>query len=111
MKSTHAPFLEQVIATLRQHPDGLGLEALSAVLDGQPARRTLQRRLAEWIQQGHLVAAGTQRSRRYRLSPAQPSEARIPLSPEGQVIRDAIGQPLHLRGKGLGRHHQHVYGG
>lgn len=97
MKSTHAPFLEQVIATLRQHPDGLGLEALSAVLDGQPARRTLQRRLAEWIQQGHLVAAGTQRSRRYRLSPAQPSEARIPLSPEGQVIRDAISQPLHLR--------------
>lgn len=110
MKHHHAPtssvsaglsdpegLLAHIVNTLRKHPDGLGVEALHAALGVQPARRTLQRRLAEWVQQGRLTAAGTQRSRRYHLPPAPPSEARIPLSDEGQAIRATVGQPLHRR--------------
>ena len=48
-------------------PDGASMEGLSARLASHVSRRSLQRKLAEYLAEGHVRAEGVQRGRRYFL--------------------------------------------
>jgi hypothetical protein len=59
--------LDKLIARIGRHPDGIGIELLLKSLRWRASRRTLQRRLAQLIEQGRLQAQGVGRSVTYRL--------------------------------------------
>lgn len=93
-----------LLALLTAHPDGLGIEAILAAQQPPVARRTLQRRLAQWVQEGLLLTQQEGRALRYTLAPqqaqgadARPPEPDWPLSPEGAAIRAYVRQPRALR--------------
>lgn len=104
--------LENLLALLADHPDGLGIDAISAGLGDAIVRRTLQRRLALLVEQGRVKKQGGARAIRYLRAPpalhvavpgfagavGQPHvETHIPTSPEGNEIRAYVRQPRQLR--------------
>src|SRR5690606_6978454 len=65
-------------------------------------RRTLQRRLADLVAEGALIAEGNARARRYRaaaraMAATSADESPIPLSPQGHSVRTEISRPLAQR--------------
>jgi fido (protein-threonine AMPylation protein) len=74
--------LERAKAALDQHPDGLTLADLEALLQGAISRRSLQRRLDEWLLQRAIRAEGERRGRRY--FNAAPSGPQV-IVPTGQL--------------------------
>ncbi|MEX8519631.1 MAG: Fic family protein [Leptothrix sp. (in: b-proteobacteria)] len=97
---------ERLLVEIARHPTGLGLEALHVALGGQPARRTLQRWLAELVRQGRVMTQGVGRALRYGpvlIAPASatkddaPANDDIPVSPQGEAIQRHVRQPLHQR--------------
>lgn len=66
--------LEQVKALLRQQPQGLTLAELENSLRGVASRRSLQRRLDQWVHQESIRGEGVRRGRRYFHAP---SEAKV----------------------------------
>ena len=56
---------ERVLVLIKDAVDGIGIEALDSALGGQISRRSLQRRLSEWVATGVVVAQGKTRSTRY----------------------------------------------
>jgi len=97
--------LDQVRTHLSRHPNGLGLADLQAHLKGVVSRRTLQRRLEEWVHIRAVRTEGTRRGRRYYIvgAPIQaltlvPSAPEItgdlPLSSVGQAIQTAVRRPI-----------------
>jgi hypothetical protein len=121
-----APTPEALIQQIAQSPAGLGMDALCAAFAAVP-RRTLQRRMAALVQSQQVVLQGKGRGARYWLpgvglgvgtgagagAPATPAtvvplavhepgadyptEAYVPLSPEGEAIKTYVRQPRHLR--------------
>lgn len=103
----------RIIAELGRHSEGVGMEALHALLKDVISRRTLQRRLAQFVTEGQVVREGKQRGVRYRQAPGvitgqmnitEPAdtmeafgEAYVPLSPESQEIRAYVRQPRQMR--------------
>jgi hypothetical protein len=115
------------VELIARHPDGLGLAALLRLLPDPPARRTLQRRLAELAAQGRLRTRGQARALRYlarspidyqtaptpglsalqssvvREPDAKPGPARkaglleVVLSTEGREVRALVRRPLGMR--------------
>jgi len=73
--------LERAKAALDQHPDGLTLADLEALLQGAISRRSLQRRLDEWLLQRAIRAEGERRGRR---SSSRPSGPQV-IVPTGQL--------------------------
>src|ERR1041385_3598318 len=105
--------LAAVQAVVAQYAEGVGIEVLQEMLAGTP-RRSLQRRLAELVRSGRLIAEGRGRARRYRVAPAvqvvradgippvaQPSVAAaenyVPLSQAGAEIRALVQRPIAAR--------------
>lgn len=99
----------RILEEIGRHADGIGMDALHARVGDAISRRSLQRRLAQFVAEGKLGKEGKQRGLRYRLAPIT-GEARIiapaveasgevyvPLSPEGQEIKDHVRQPRQLR--------------
>jgi hypothetical protein len=106
--------LDHVRDHLNRHPNGLGLADLEAQLKGAVRRRTLQRRLDEWVRFRALRAEGVRRGRRYCIAntPANstvvtptagalavatiPPEITggIPLSGVAQRIQSAVRRPI-----------------
>src|SRR5260221_6513894 len=98
--------LEQVLTVLKGLPGGAFLETIRTQLDQSFPERTLSRYLTILQQQGKVRASGATRSRLYHWIPdtptpasAEPGKAQtiIPLSPEGQVIRQYLTLPLTNR--------------
>lgn len=89
-----------VLARLRAHPDGSGVELLAAHLPEIP-RRTLQRRLAELVVAGMVEAVGAGRGRRYRVAAGVASSAAEldpqDLSPAGIELRGLVRRPIIRR--------------
>jgi hypothetical protein len=56
---------ERVMGLIKDAADGIGIEALDNALAGQISRRSLQRRLSEWVARGVVAAQGKTRSTRY----------------------------------------------
>jgi hypothetical protein len=105
--------LDRVTALLHEQKHGLTLAELQNALKGVASRRSLQRRLDQWIRQQALRAEGIRRGRRYFESPT-PSVApvvkaagvagvrgtsaevnpSIPISSAGREIQEFVRRPL-----------------
>lgn len=89
---------EQLLAALRAHPAGLGIDVLARRFAELASKRTIQRRLAELIKEGHIASMGEARALRYRLAASKgqadltppprhgQDEGYLPLSPTGEEI-------------------------
>lgn len=106
--------LETILSVVESIPEGAAIEKVRAALSIELPRRTLQRRLALLVKQGHLIVEGGGRGVRYRLpriaiatqfagSVASPqiskgfAENYPPTSPEGKVIKQAVREPTQNR--------------
>lgn len=98
--------LEAIVAIVTAHPEGVQVETIREGLAFDFPPRMLQRRLALLVEQQRLIAEGRGRGRRYRApagavvaSPhaAPEVESYIPISPEGQVIKQTIREPIQQR--------------
>ena len=79
---------ERVVAALSQHPEGLALAHLEKRLKDVASRRSLQRKLDQWVRRGAIRADGIRRGRRYS-STASPDSAVI--TPEDRHVDDVVG--------------------
>jgi fido (protein-threonine AMPylation protein) len=112
-----ADLLDTVTKALRSHPEGLTLSDLQAPLKGVASRRSLQRRLDEWMREGAVRAQGVRRGRRYfcvreaerelKISPPAPHSPQsaavpnstatpnpVPVSAAGREIQQLVRRPL-----------------
>jgi len=111
-KTTSPQELDRLLALIPAHHEGMGIDAISAALEGAMPRRTLQRRLALLVEQGRLQMQGEARSVRYRRAPKIIAATRhefaaamtqagvepyVPTSPEGEEIKAYVRQPRQMR--------------
>lgn len=105
--------LDQLLALIAAHPDGLGIEAITQALGGSLKRRTLQRRLATLVAQGQVLMQGEARAARYVGTPQVVTgtlsahegadtmqavgEVYVPTSPAGEAIKAFVRQPRTMR--------------
>ena len=103
--------IDLILQAVSRFPEGGSVEDISGALDIRLPHRTLQRRLALLVEQKRLIAEGRARGSRYRL-PVITAEAHIvqagdkleahvevyvPVSPEGEAIKQAVRQPVQSR--------------
>ena len=103
--------IDLILQAVSRFPEGGSVEDISGALDMRLPHRTLQRRLALLVEQKRLIVEGRARSSRYRL-PVITAEAHIveagdkleayaevyvPVSPEGEAIKQAVRQPVQKR--------------
>jgi len=103
--------LDALLQAVARFPGGASFEEIRAALEVKSPRRTLQRRLALLVQQKRLIVEGRARGSRYRLpvitgegqlisadsTVVGYGEAYIPISPEGEVIKQAVREPIQNR--------------
>jgi len=91
--------LKELLEVISKYPEGLSISQLLEFLKNKYSRRTVQRNLAQLISQNYVIRIGEGRSTRYRqvLSQIRPETFDIPLSKEGNLIRQWIEQPLATR--------------
>ena len=103
--------LTVVFDAISKSPSGIKIEEIEAALVAPPARRTLQRRLAELIRQQRVHTQGTGRATRYlhgdgvilschmtaTATASATLDIGIPLSPEAKFIEANVSQPLQNR--------------
>lgn len=94
----------EIFDAVAANPDGMGIEALEAVLAEIP-RRSLQRHVAALLAQGRLRAEGNGRARKYQaVDPTPPPDddprvaaPEITISPQAAQVRDLVRRPLAQR--------------
>jgi hypothetical protein len=88
---------EQLLRHLGNSTDGLRIDELLGLLNGEISRRSLQRRLSELVDAEKLITEGGGRSTRYLLpkavSKAEPDEDYVRLSPSGAEVRQLVRRP------------------
>lgn len=102
--------LETVLAAAARFREGGTREDIAAALKHKVARRTLQRRLTWLVAQQRLAVEGRGRASRYRLPGATETRVRkvvdraaeqadfyMPISADGQAIKQKIRRPIHNR--------------
>ena len=104
--------LDSVLQAVARFPAGASIEQIGGALEIKLPRRTLQRRLALLVEEKRLIVEGRGRGSRYRMPvitgeanivlPALKVEAHgeayVPISPEAQVIKQAVRAPIQKRG-------------
>ena len=106
--------LDTVLQAVARFPEGASIEEITGALEIPLPRRTLQRRLATLVEQNQLTITGRGRGSRYRLpsrdiklqaasgqykleGQAAQVETYIPVSPEGEDIKEAVRKPVQER--------------
>ncbi len=106
--------LDAVQEAVARFPEGAAIEEVSSALAIKMPRRTLQRRLALLVELKRLAIEGHGRGSRYRLSSgdvvvspppgrltlkgyAPQVEIYIPISPEGEAVKQAVREPIQNR--------------
>ena len=107
--------LDVLIEILSRHPEGASIDDIARAPEIDLSRRTLQRRLATLVKDGRVILEGRGRGSRYRIpgsvfvaveplvgSPGSFAadvhpEVGIPLSPEGESVKRAVGAPIQHR--------------
>lgn len=81
-KKLPTDLLQRLIVELATRPDGAAIDQLAKTFAPLTSRRSLQRKLAQWVANGDLRAAGERRGRRYLapLPPQDRNEDRRPIS-------------------------------
>ncbi len=82
-KRLPSDLLERLKKALEEQPEGLTLADLQVRLTGVISRRTLQRRLDDWLQRQEIRAEGERRGRRY--FNAAPSGSKVITPPSGRL--------------------------
>jgi len=82
-KRLPSDLLERVKTALSRRPEGLTLADLQALLEGAASRRSLQRRLDEWLRRQAIRAEGERRGRRY--FNVAPSDSKVITPPAGPL--------------------------
>lgn len=99
---------KDILAELKNHPDGLAIDDLQQHFADGISRRSLQRKLAELIETNAVVSRGKGRGTRYLAGSTkvttQPEtytepavEFQVPLSSESQEILNYVHQPIQRR--------------
>src|ERR1041384_1230270 len=89
---------ERLIEHVANNPDGMRVEELLRLLEGEVSRRTLQRHLSELVQAGGLVSEGAGRSTRYLLAKqSELEENYVSLPPSGAEVRGFVRRPQRKR--------------
>ena len=110
-KNSDADEDRQLLDEIGRHAEGIQVDALHALIGTAFSRRSLQRRMAQFVADGILVSEGKTRGVRYRLAPvtgtvnrvqafqvqAIGAEVYVPLSQEGREIKNQVRQPRQLR--------------
>jgi hypothetical protein len=110
-KVTRSEELDQIVEVIGRFPDGIGMDEVLAAMAGVMSRRTLQRRLAELVDQGRIAGGREQKAFKYRRAAITGSakvmlpgvqvdgrgEVYVRISPEGQEIKDYVRQPIQGR--------------
>ncbi|HKT72434.1 MAG TPA: Fic family protein [Steroidobacteraceae bacterium] len=94
--------LNRVQTTLDQHPEGLGLAGLHALLEGAASRRSLQRGLDQWLRRRVIRAEGERRGRRYFPAETQvitPPATEVTTTSTPPAIRESV--PLSIAGRDI----------
>jgi Fic family protein len=100
--------LEAILDAVSQFTEGATVEGVRSTLNNGLSRRTLQRRLAQLVDENRLNIEGKTKGSRYRLpritgeaeivmprpTVEASGEVYIPISPEGEVIKTEIRFPL-----------------
>lgn len=104
--------LDAIVAVVAAQPESVPVSAILEALPAGLEKRTLQRRLALLVAQKRIIADGKGKGKRYRApdaisgaenlpagneTVAGRSEVYVPLSPEGQEIRQAVRAPIQNR--------------
>ena len=101
----------RILEEIGRHAEGIGMDSLHAYVEDAISRRSLQRRLSQFVAERRIVREGKQRGVRYRPAPITgefsivmpvalfeaAGEVYIPISPEGKEIRDHVCQPRQMR--------------
>jgi hypothetical protein len=89
---------EQLLRRIGDKPEGIGIDELLRLLDGEVSRRTLQRRLSVLVDAGRLATEGAGRSTCYLLPKSGDAEEDyVRLSPSGADVRRLVRRPLTER--------------
>src|SRR4051812_16513292 len=88
--------LELVVGALRARPEGATVEQLARSF-GKLPRRTLQRRLAQLVQDGRVLIAGRRKNRRYHFAGIEPGLKALAVSRPAVEIRELVQRPLFQR--------------
>jgi len=92
---------EILVELVNRFPQGASLEEVMLGIDPHISRRTLQRRLANLVKKGELIALGKGRARRYQSIKqavlVQKETAELPLSTAGERVQLLVSQPIQSR--------------
>ncbi len=92
---------EQLLTSIANAPDGVGIDDLLRMLGGAVSRRSLQRRLSKLVAAGRVMREGRGPSTRYLLptigKEAGVEEDYVRLSPSGADVRRLVRTPLTER--------------
>lgn len=103
--------IEVILRAVARFPEGGSVEDIRGALSIPLRRRTLQRRLAMLVEQQRLIVEGRTRGSRYRLpiitgeahirevsdSIEAYGEVYIPITPEGENVKQAVRKPVQHR--------------
>ncbi len=98
-----AQILEEILNAISKYQDGALLNEIIIILNQSMSKRTLQRHLLSLKEEGLISINGKARETRYFRTRALPvksgltTEGYIPVSPEGEVVLEAIYRPLSER--------------
>jgi hypothetical protein len=96
----------RIIKEIGRIPGGIGMDELHSLVEDVISRRSLQRRVSQFVNEGKLVREGKQRGVRYRVAPITgeghvtgsvphlqaSAEVYVPISTEGEEIREYVRQ-------------------
>lgn len=92
---------EIIVELINRFPQGAALEEIMLGVDPRISRRTLQRRLANLVKTGAIVALGKGRARRYQVASqvvsVQKKTTGMPLSVVGEKIQQLVLEPIQSR--------------
>jgi DNA-binding transcriptional ArsR family regulator/fido (protein-threonine AMPylation protein) len=88
--------LEAIARVLSTQPNGATVDELARAL-GELPRRTLQRRLAQLVQDGRVRVVSGGKHRRYRLAGFEPALDELPVSSAAAEVRALVRRPLSQR--------------
>lgn len=86
--------LKKILEIIERQSQGAKISDIERTLPGHFSRRTLLRRLAELKQQKKIISEGKKSSMRYFVNLEKES---LPLSQEGELIKELVRRPLNLR--------------
>jgi hypothetical protein len=93
---------EKLVTIIKCYPNGVSIEELLHIINDLTPRRTVQYRLSSLVKSGILRIEGRGRNSKYYINHTNQSKSsesafKIPLSLEGEKLRNQISAPIQMR--------------